>query len=269
VFELLQMKKVWIGTSGWTYEAWRGPFYPGDIPKKNLLRYYADKFSTTEINTSFYRTPTIEAVREWRDRTPDNFLFSWKASKFITHWKRLTAKCENSIDLMETRLTVLGPKLSTVLFQLPPHFLKDQERLRSFLKMLPRRRRYAFEFRHKSWYDDAVFALLQEHDIALCISDHRDAPSPWEPTASHVYLRAHGPGGSYQGSYSTKELRRWARTISAWHAQKREVTVYFDNDQKAAAPTDADRLVALMEKPAKHNVVARNRPKGTSKNYRG
>jgi uncharacterized protein YecE (DUF72 family) len=263
------MKKVWIGTSGWTYEAWRGPFYPGNIPDKNLLGCYAGRFSTTEINASFYRTPTIEAVREWRDRTPNNFLFSWKASKFITHWKRLTEKCENSIDLMETRLKVLGPKLSTVLFQLPPNFSKDQERLRSFLKMLSRRRRYAFEFRHKSWYDDAVFALLQESDIALCISDHRDAPSPWVLTASHVYVRAHGPGGSYQGSYSTRELRRWARAISAWRAQKREVMIYFDNDQKAAAPMDADRLLGLLDERDERKVVARKRPERTSKEIAG
>ena len=123
-------------------------------------------------------------------------MFSRKASKFITHWKRLTEKCANSIELMETRLQVLQPKLAAVLFQLPPQFSKNAERLASFLEMLPPQHRYAFEFRHKSWYDDAVFALLRAHDAALCISDHHDAPSPWIATAGHVYVRGHGPGGS-------------------------------------------------------------------------
>src|SRR5579871_4440225 len=169
------MAGIWIGTSGWTYDGWRGPFYPAAVAKKEWLKCYSGAFPTTEINGSFYRTPTLEAVRGWRDQTPDRFRFSWKASKFITHWKRLTDKCANSIELMETRLQVLDPKLAAVLFQLPPQFSKDEDRLGSFLKMLPPRRRCAFEFRHRSWYDDAVFALLHLHDVALCISDHHDA----------------------------------------------------------------------------------------------
>src|SRR3954468_19469329 len=142
------MPKVWIGTSGWTYDGWRGPFYPPDVPKKRWLNWYATQFATTEINGSFYRTPTLEAVRAWRDGTPNNFVFAWKASKFITHWKRLTERCENSIALMETRLKVLGPKVGPVLFQLPPQFRANRERLASFLGMLPRRHPYVFEFRH-------------------------------------------------------------------------------------------------------------------------
>src|SRR5436189_285149 len=118
-----------IGTSGWTYDGWRGPFYPGEVPKRRWLSYYATCFSTTEINGSFYRTPSLEAVRSWRDETPADFLFAWKASKFITHWKRLTSKCENSIALMETRLKVLRPRVGAVLFQLPPRFSKDAQRL--------------------------------------------------------------------------------------------------------------------------------------------
>jgi uncharacterized protein YecE (DUF72 family) len=113
------MSRLWIGTSGWTYDGWRGSFYPDDEPKKNWLTWYSTQFKTTEINGSFYRTPSLEAVRAWHDQTPDDFLFAWKASKFITHWKRLTEKCDNSLELMETRLKVLGPKLGIVLFQLP------------------------------------------------------------------------------------------------------------------------------------------------------
>jgi uncharacterized protein YecE (DUF72 family) len=239
--------RVWIGTSGWAYDGWRGRFYPEGVSKKHWLRYYTTQFPTTEINGSFYRTPSLEAVHAWRDDTPRDFVFAWKASKFITHWKRLTAKCENSIALMETRIGALAPKAAAVLFQLPPQFSMDRERLCSFLPMLPPRCRYAFEFRHKSWYSDAIFDLLRKHDIALCLSDHQDAPAPWEITARHVYLRGHGPGGRYRDSYSTRTLARWAENIATWRTQKRDVLVYFDNDQKAAAPKDALRLMDLID----------------------
>jgi uncharacterized protein YecE (DUF72 family) len=240
-----------IGTSGWTYDGWRGLFYPENIPKKEWLCYYASRFVTTEINGSFYRTPSIEAVRAWRDQTPAEFVFAWKASKFITHWKRLTSKCENSIDLMDTRLKALTPKTVAVLFQLPAHFLKNCERLDGFLRMLPTRYRYTFEFRHKSWYEDDILAVLRKYDAALCLSDHHDAPAPWEITARLVYVRGHGPQGDYRGSYSARTLRRWADNIAAWRNQRRDVLVYFDNDQKAAAPRDALRLMELLNEHAR------------------
>jgi uncharacterized protein YecE (DUF72 family) len=240
-------RKVWIGTSGWTYDGWRGPFYPAEIPKRLWLSYYATQFATTEINASFYRTPSLDAVRSWRDTTPAGFTFAWKASKFITHWKKLSEKCKNSIELMETRLEVLGPKGCLVLFQLPPHFLKDRARLDAFIQMLPGNRRYAFEFRHRSWYQDEILHLLEENKVALCISDHGDAPSPWEVTARHVYVRAHGPGGRYHGSYSGRTLAKWAELIAKWRRERREVYVYFDNDVKAAAPKDARRLLDLVQ----------------------
>ena len=201
------MSRVWIGTSGWTYDGWRGPFYPPKLAKKHWLRWYAGQFSTTEINGSFYRTPSLEAVNAWRAQTPRDFLFAWKASKFITHWKRLSENCANSIELMETRLKALSPKVGVVLFQLPPQFSKNRERLASFLGMLPRCYPYAFEFRHKSWYDEDVYELLRAHDVSLCLSDHHDAPSPWEVTARHVYVRGHGPDGRYKDHYSDKTLR--------------------------------------------------------------
>lgn len=237
---------TWIGTSGWAYDGWRGKLYPKDVPKRAWLEYYASQFSTTEINSAFYRTPSLEAVRGWRQQTPADFIFSWKASKFITHWKRLTEKCDNSIALMQTRLKVLGPKAVVILFQLPPQFAKDKERLGLFLKMLPRRWRYAFEFRHESWYDDDILDVLHSHDVALCFSDHADAPSPWQLTARHVYVRGHGPSGRYSGSYSTVTLRRWADAVLTWKSQGRDVFVYFDNDQKAAAPADARRLMEML-----------------------
>ena len=240
------MNKSFVGTSGWTYHNWRGPFYPKEVPKKDWLSWYATQFPTTEINGSFYRTPSLEAVRNWRNQTPKDFLFAWKASKFITHWKRLSEKSDNSVELMETRLRALSPKVGAVLFQLPPQFQKDHERLAAFLKMLPRCYPYAFEFRHTSWYDNDIFSLLHKHDVSLCLSDHHDAPSPWEVTARHVYVRGHGPGGRYKHNYPDKTLRAWAQDIRKWKRQRRTVFVYFDNDQKSAAPKDAQRLIEIL-----------------------
>jgi uncharacterized protein YecE (DUF72 family) len=242
------MSKVWIGTSGWHYDSWRGRFFPKDLRAKDHLRFYAGHFATTELNGVFYRTPTEEAVRGWRDGTPEHFLFAWKASKFITHWKRLSERCDNSITLMESRLKILGRKAGPVLFQLPPNMQADRERLAAFLKMLPKRRRYAFEFRHKSWYDESVLDVLRDRNVALCLSDHHDAPAPWEVTASHVYVRGHGPGGRYRDHYPDKTLRDWARSIARWRRQAREVFCYFDNDQKSAAPADALRLMELVQR---------------------
>jgi uncharacterized protein YecE (DUF72 family) len=245
------MSALWIGTSGWTYDGWRGPFYPEHVPKKDWLRWYATQFGTTEINGSFYRTPSLEAVGAWREQTPEGFLFAWKASKFITHWKRLTEKCKSSLELMETRLKVLGPKLGPVLFQLPGRFKADRQRLASFLKLLSKRRRYAFEFRDESWYQPKIFALLRDHNIALCLSDHRDAPAPWEVTAEHVYVRGHGPTGEYKDRYSQKTMETWAQTIAGWRRRGLTVCCYFDNDQKSAAPKDARRLLELTGQDAR------------------
>jgi uncharacterized protein YecE (DUF72 family) len=241
------MGKVHIGTSGWIYDDWRGPFYPQDMPKKRWLAWYATQFATAEINGSFYRTPSLEAVRGWAGQTPKDFVFAWKASRFITHWKRLSAKSENSIALMVTRLEALGPKSGPVLFQLPARFAANRERLAAFLPMLPQPYRYAFEFRDASWYDDTIFDLLRRHNVALCISDHCEAPAPWEVTARHVYVRGHGPTGEYRDNYPDKTLRRWARAIADWNRQRRTVYVYFDNDWKSAAPADAQRLKAMVE----------------------
>jgi uncharacterized protein YecE (DUF72 family) len=212
---------------------------------KHHLQFYATQFSTAELNGVFYRTPTIEAVRGWRDNTPEDFVFAWKASKFITHWKRLTDKSRNSLALLESRLRILGPKAGPVLLQLPPMFTANYDRLAGFLRLLQTRRRYAFEFRHPSWYEPAVLRLLREHDISLCLSDHHDAPAPWQVTASFVYVRGHGPGGRYKGHYSDRTLRSWARDIAKWKRGGRDVYVYFDNDQKSAAPADALRLMKL------------------------
>jgi uncharacterized protein YecE (DUF72 family) len=240
------MSKIYIGTSGWSYDGWRGPFYPPDVPRKHWLAWYATKFPTVEINSSFYRTPSLKTVEAWRDATPGDFIFAWKASKFISHWNRLSEESADSITLMASRLKGLGAKAGPVLFQLPPHFPVDCNRLAAFLAMLPKAYRYAIEFRDHSWYNDTVFTLLHRHQAALCISDHHDAPAPWEVTARHVYLRGHGPHGDYRGNYPDETLRRWAAVIGRWSRQHRTVFVYFDNDQKSAAPVDAQRLIAML-----------------------
>jgi uncharacterized protein YecE (DUF72 family) len=240
-------KGVCIGTSGWTYDGWRGRFYPRKLAKKDWLGWYASQFASAEINGSFYRTPSLEAVRAWHDQTPSDFLFAWKASKFITHWKRLNPETSgNSIDLLMSRLDVLEAKAGPVLFQLPGHFEANRERLARFLRLLPGRYRYAFEFRHASWYEEPVLDVLREHDVALCLADHHLAAAPWIVTARHVYVRGHGPEGRYKDNYSERTLRQWARHIRQWRRQKRAVFVYFDNDQKSAAPADARRLSELL-----------------------
>jgi uncharacterized protein YecE (DUF72 family) len=238
-------KGLYVGTSGWTYDDWRGPFYPKDIPKKSWLAWYAGQFAATEINGSFYSTPSIAAVEAWRESTPPQFRFAWKASQFITHWKRLRDP-EGSIALLETRLEVLGSKCGPVLFQLPGRFHADRERLAAFLAKLPRAYRYVFEFRHESWYAEPVLSVLRDHDVALCFSDHHEAPAPWTVTARHVYVRGHGPTGRYKGHYPDTTLRSWAGLIRSWRKRRRPVYVFFDNDQKSAAPQDAERLLTLL-----------------------
>jgi uncharacterized protein YecE (DUF72 family) len=241
------MPALRIGTSGWSYRSWRGPFFPPEVRVKDHLGYYATRFDATELNAPFYRTPSLDAVRGWVRNTPDDFCFAWKASKFITHWKRLNDTARNSVALMETRLKALGSKAGPVLFQLPPQMQANRERLAAFLKLLRRKRPYVFEFRHESWNEPEILNLLRERDIALCLSDHADAPAPWTVTARHVYLRAHGPTGRYRDNYPDATLRRWARDIRRWRRQGRDVYCFFDNDQKSAAPADAERLLAMLE----------------------
>jgi len=236
------MARVLIGTSGWHYDSWRGRFYPEGLPIKAQLQYYASQFEAAELNGVFYRTPTPNAVKSWKEQTGKNFVFTWKASKFITHWKRLSANSVNSLELMESRLSLLGEKAAPVLFQLPPNFKADADRLSAFLRMLSPKRRYSIEFRHPSWYSPQIMRLLSEDNISLCISDHHDAPASWRRTADFVYVRGHGPGGHY----STDALAGWAKRISSWKAQGCDVFVFFDNDQKSAAPIDALKLKQIL-----------------------
>jgi uncharacterized protein YecE (DUF72 family) len=238
--------RILIGTSGWHYESWRGPFFPKGLPLKNQLQYYASQFPTAELNGVFYRTPTREAVKSWRDHTGKDFVFAWKASKFITHWKRLSDNSVNSLELLEDRLSLLGDRVGPILFQLPPQFQANDERLASFFKLLSNKRRYSFEFRHPSWYTPKIFGLLSDQNISLCVSDHHDAPAPWKSTADFVYVRGHGPGGRYKGRPDT--LVDWSGRIRSWKKRGCDVYIYFDNDQKSAAPADALKLRQLLDR---------------------
>jgi len=256
--------RILVGTSGWSYASWRGPFFPKGLRAQDHLAFYAARFPTTELNGVFYRTPTTEAVKAWAERTPDDFVFAWKASQYITHWKRLGAGSQESLALIESRIRCLGDKAGPVLFQLPPRFAKQRERLSAFIRLLRVRRPYAFEFRHPSWYDDDVFDVLRDNGIALCISDHHDAPSPWIVTAPYVYIRAHGPTGQYRDHYSPQRLASWARRLKRFQQEGRTVYVYFDNDQKSAAPADAARLIGMLGQRAEERPPRRAINRGSA-----
>lgn len=241
-----------IGTSGWSYPSWRGPFYPPKLPAKRWLAYYAERFDSAEINASFYRLPSQAAVAAWREAVPDDFVFAWKASQYITHAKKLIDP-EGPLARVYAPMSAMGRKLGPALFQLPPRFKLNLPRLETFLAALPSGRRHVLEVRDPGWYVDAVFERLAKHDVALCLSDHHHAPAPWVRTASFVYVRGHGPGGNYSGAYSEATLTAWADRIAAWRRGGCDVYGYFDNDIGCAAPGDAERLRALAasaERPA-------------------
>jgi uncharacterized protein YecE (DUF72 family) len=174
-------------------------------------------------------------------------VFAWKASRFITQAKKLK-DVGDPVDLVFRRMAPLGEALGPALFQLPPQLRLNLDRLADFLSLLPKARRAAVEFRHPSWYAPAVLRLLADHDVALCVSDHHDAPAPWERTASFAYVRGHGPGGRYVGRYPFGELDRWARTMGRWAAAGGDVYAYLDNDIDGAAPLDARDLKAKLER---------------------
>ena len=238
------MSALRIGCSGWTYKDWRGPFYPPGVKDRDRLAWYASRFDTAEINASFYRLPAETTVDGWAERAPSGFLFAWKVSRFITHNKKLK-DCADSVALVFGRMARLSQAYGPALIQLPPQLRRDDGRLAAFLALLPKGR-HTVEFRHESWYAPQVFRILADFGAALCISDHHSAPSPWELTASFVYLRGHGPGGRYVGRYPAAELKRWAEAVAGWRASGRDVHVYFDNDVKSAAPLDALALRDLI-----------------------
>ncbi len=237
--------KVHIGTSGWHYKHWLGPFYPKKMPACDMLLYYFRHFDTVEINNSFYRLPTHEAFENWRECTPRDFCFAVKASRFITHNKKLKDP-ENAVENFLPRAEVLKDKLGPILFQLPPRFAKNADRLHALLSILPKRHLYAFEFRDPSWMSNDVYDVLHRHNAAFCIYELAGYMSPMEVTADWTYIRLHGPGGKYQGSYERAYLRQWAQRVRYWERTLRAVYLYFDNDQAAYAVRNALELKELV-----------------------
>ena len=229
---------IHIGTSGWHYPHWVGSFYPRGLSSEEFLPYYASHFSTVEINNTFYHLPTHETLAHWRDETPKDFLFACKASRYITHMKKLKDPQQSLARFFE-RVTVLQHKLGPILFQLPPRWKKNAPRLEEFLQALPTGFRYAFEFRDASWFDKQIYQLLMVHNAAFCLYHLAGQWSPEIVTADFVYFRLHGPQDSYQGQYDTPLLRRWANTCQQWAQSGKDVYGYFDNDQKGFASVNA------------------------------
>ncbi len=237
--------KLRIGTSGWHYKHWRGSVYPAELPPAEMLAWYAQHFSTVEINNTFYRLPTEDALLRWRQIAPSGFTFSVKASRFITHLKRLREP-HDPIELFFSRVELLGDRLGPILFQLPPSWPLNFERLEQFLPALPAKHRYAFEFRDQSWYTPETYSLLGRHNVAMCLHDWRGMPWPGELTADFAYIRLHGPSGTYQGNYTPGLLRSWANRIQQWQNQLADIFVYFNNDQGGYAIKNAKSLEQLL-----------------------
>ncbi len=238
--------KIHIGTSGWHYSHWKGSFYPREFKPKDLLKYYAQHLNTVEINNSFYHLPEAKTLQMWRNIVPSDFLFAVKASRYITHMKKLKDP-EDSLGKFLERVDVLGNKLGPVLFQLPPRWHLNLQRFESFLNFLPDRFRYAFEFRDPSWFHEDLYNIMRQYNVAFCMYHLAGFMSPKAVTADIIYVRLHGPGEAYQGQYETEELAGWAGAFSTWINQGKTIYCYFDNDEAGYAVQDAVRLRQMME----------------------
>lgn len=236
---------VRIGTSGWHYPHWRGVFYPATISPSEYLRYYSRYFDSVEINNSFYRLPAPSTLMLWKETVPRDFLFAVKAGRYITHRKKLKDPAQTTARFLRT-IRALGETLGPVLFQLPPRWRADPERLDAFLAALPKDLRYAFELRDPSWFVPEVEEVLRRHGAAFCIYEFDWRLSPLTVAADFVYVRLHGPGGAYRGRYGRRGLRPWAERIRRWRAEGLAVYIYFDNDQAGYAVQDAQTLREMI-----------------------
>jgi uncharacterized protein YecE (DUF72 family) len=235
-----------IGTSGWRYDHWRGPFYPEDLPKSEWLAHYAKHLGDVEVNTTFYGLPERESVEAWVEQAGGGFGFAVKASRYITHMKKLKEPAE-SLDRFFEVYDWFGGSGGPVLFQLPGNWNVNAKRLESFLGMLPGGPRYAFEFRDPSWHCDEIFELLRSHGAAFVFYELAGFESPREVTADFVYMRRHGPGDAYQGEYGPEALSGLAGALAAWRDKGIDCHVYFDNDQNGYAAADALRLAGMLD----------------------
>ena len=239
--------QVVIGTSGWSYSHWVGPFYPEGTRSADFLAVYARHFAASEVNTTFYQLPAPETFDHWVAQTPPGFVFACKASRYITHVKKLKDPQSTTARFFEA-VARLGDRCGPILFQLPPKWRANPERLGAFLDALPPHYRYVFEFRDSSWFTEAVYTRLENAGAGLVIADMAGETSPLRVTADLIYLRLHGPGQTaYTGRYSDQALHDWAERIRDWTAAGRDVYCFFDNDAGGNAPADALRLKARLD----------------------
>ena len=238
--------RVRVGTSGWIYKHWKGTVYPAGLPARRWLDYYAGMFDTVELNNSFYRLPSEIAFREWARQAPPGFLFAVKASRYLTHMKKLKDPDEPLANVLG-RARILGEHLGPVLYQLPPGWHADVGRLRHVLSILPADLTHVLEFRDPTWYADEVRAALAEHGVGFCVHDLRGEPTPEWVTGPAVYLRLHGPTArAYAGRYSGGQLQSWAERIDGWRRAGHDVYAYFNNDDAGYAVANARGLRAML-----------------------
>ncbi|MEA2438769.1 MAG: hypothetical protein QOH76_193 [Thermoleophilaceae bacterium] len=234
------MKPVRIGCSGWNYQSWRGgEFYPKGVPPSRWLEHYAQVFDTVEVNSTFYRLASQKAVARWIEQTPPHFVFALKASRYLTHIKRLT-DLEQGIKRYYERIEPLvgTPKLGPIVWQLPPNFQRDEERLESALAALPDGR-HCFEFRHRSWFTEDVYAMLRAYGVALVIGDRKGLDfQTYEMTTDWTLVRFHHGHRGRRGNYSESELEEWAQRFEKWRRSV-EIYAYFNNDWEVFAPRNA------------------------------
>jgi len=242
------MANTYIGTSGWNYDHWRENFYPEDLDSSEWLSFYQDQFNTVEINNSFYKLPEKETLRSWRDTVTKDFKLTPKANRYITHMKKLKEP-EESLQNMLEAFSELKDSIGPILFQLPPNWNFNRERLGHFLSLLPEDKRAAFEFRDRSWINDESLELLVEHNASFCIYDLTGYQTPEYMPADFVYLRLHGPNKEEElkGCYTEEQLTGWADKIKQWTKNGRDVFVYFNNDDKGYAPDNAKKLQSILE----------------------
>jgi uncharacterized protein YecE (DUF72 family) len=228
---------LYVGTSGYSYKEWKGPFYPKNLPDKQMLTFYGERFRTVEINNTFYRMPEASVLQKWAGEVPADFQFVLKAPQHITHVKRLKDASDSTSQLLEVS-AVLKERLGPLLFQLPPRVKKDVPRLRAFLALLPSKRRVAFEFRHQSWFDEEVFGLLRDHRAALCIAEaESDLEVPFVATADWGYLRLRRP------DYGDAELKAWVKRLR--EQEWRDAFVFFKHEDEGKGPLMAKRFMEL------------------------
>jgi uncharacterized protein YecE (DUF72 family) len=234
-----------VGCSGWQYRHWRGDFYPGSLPQSRWFEHYASVFDTVEINNTFYRLPEMATFAAWAERAPADFEFAIKASRFLTHMKKLKDP-EEPVERMFSRMRALGSHLGPVLYQLPPGWTVDADRFAHFLDVLPEQVRHAVEFRDSSWYVPAIRALAAAHDVAICLHDMPGSATGRNVEGPFVYVRFHGASTRYGGSYSDDRLRRWAAWLNDRLAEGCDVYAYFNNDVGGHAPRNALTLRRML-----------------------